>query len=118
MSYEFYKVLHVLSVLVLFTSLGTLAIASSREGERLQRLARIAHGVALVIIFVAGFGLMARLGMFGSIPAWAWAKIVLWLGLGLIVMPMRRRPDWAVWLWSLVSVGGALAVWLAVQKPF
>jgi hypothetical protein len=118
MSYEFYKVLHVFAVALLFTSLGTLAAAGFGEGGRLGRLAKIAHGVALAIIFVAGFGLMARLGLFGEIPLWAWAKMGLWLVLGFAVIPLRRRPEWAGRLWLVIPVVGGLAAWLAIQKPF
>jgi hypothetical protein len=108
----------VFSVLLLFTSLGTLAAAAQSNGERFKRLAGIAHGIAVTIIFVAGFGLLARLGMFGSIPIWAWLKIGLWLVLGLIVLPLRRKPEWATALWLAIPVVGGLAVWLAIAKPF
>ena len=118
MSYEFYKILHVFSVLLLFTSLGTLAASVRSEDRRLRRLAGVAHGVALAIIFVAGFGLLARLGMFGSIPAWAWLKMGLWVVLAMIVIPLRRKPEWTTALWALIPIVGGLAVWLAVQKPF
>ncbi len=118
MSYEFYKVLHVFAVALLMTSLGTLATAGLGKGDRIHRVAKIAHGVALTIIFVAGFGLMARLGLFGGIPLWAWAKISLWLVLGLAVIPLRRRPEWVGRLWLVIPVVGGLAAWLAIQKPF
>jgi len=117
MSYFSYKILHLFAVLLLFTSLGSLAAAGS-GGERLRRLASVAHGVALAVILVAGFGLLARLGLFGSIPGWAWFKIGLWLLLGLAVLPLRRKPEWTVWLWPLIPVVGGLAAWMAVQKPF
>ncbi len=118
MSYFFYKILHVFAVILLFTSLGTLAAAGSDASGRLRRLAGIAHGVAMALILVAGFGLLARLGLFGSIPGWAWLKIGLWLLLGLAVLPLRRRPEWAVGLWPLIPIVGGLAAWLAVAKPF
>ena len=118
MSYEFYKILHVLSVILLFTSLGTLAASVRSDSNGLRRLAGISHGIALAIIFVAGFGLMARLGMFGEIPVWAWLKIGLWLVLALIVLPLRRMPERATALWLAIPIVGGLAVWLAVLKPF
>ena len=118
MSYEFYKVLHVAAALLLFTSLGTLAASVHSSNDRFRKIAGIAHGISLGVIFVAGFGLMARLGMFGAIAVWAWLKIGLWLVLGLIVLPLRRKPDWATRLWLLIPFLGAIAVWLAVQKPF
>ncbi len=118
MSYEFYKILHVFSALLLFTSLGTLAATVRSENHQLRRLAGVAHGIALAVIFVAGFGLMARLGMFGAIAVWAWFKIGLWLALALVVIPLRRKPEWATALWLSIPILGGLAVWLAVQKPF
>lgn len=118
MSYEFYKILHVSAVVLLFTSLGTLAASESVKGGGLRRFAKIAHCAALTVIFVAGFGLLARLGMFGAIPLWAWAKMGLWLLLGLTVVPLRRKPDWTVKLWIVIAGMGGLATWFAVQKPF
>ena len=117
-SYGLYKVLHLFGILLLFTSLGTLAAGAKAENGTLRRIAGAAHGISLVIILVAGFGLLARLGMFGAIPLWAWTKVGLWLLLGLVVLPLRRKPDWAVWLWVVLPFLGGLAAWLAVQKPF
>jgi len=118
MSYEFYKILHVFAVLLLFTSLGTLAVSARSETSQLRRLAAVSHGVALAIIFVAGFGLLARLGMFGSIPIWAWLKMGLWLILAAVVIPLRRKPEWATALWFTIPIVGGLAAWFAVAKPF
>ena len=118
MSLDFYKVLHIFSVLLLFTSLGTAAAIGSADGGRLRRLAGIGHGVALVLIMVAGFGLLAKLRMFDSIPGWVLVKVGLWFLLGVAIVPLRRRPEWTVWLWPVFPVVGGVAAWLAVAKPF
>ena len=118
MTYGFYKVVHLFGVLLLFTSLGALAASAKAESGPLKRIAGAAHGIALVIILVAGFGLMARMSMFGAIPLWAWAKVGVWLLLGIAVLPLRRKPEWAVWLWVALPFVGGLAAWLAVTKPF
>jgi hypothetical protein len=118
MSYEFYRVLHVFSIILLFTSLGTLAAVGGAASGRLRRLAAAAHGVALALILVAGFGLLARLGMFGAIPHWAWLKLGIWLLLAMAVLPLRRKPEWSVWLWPLLPIAGGGAAWLAIAKPF
>lgn len=118
MSLEFYKILHIFSVMMLFTALGTVAAAGTTGGGRLRRLAGVAHGLALALILVAGFGLLAKLRMLGSIPGWVLIKLGLWFLLGLAVLPLRRRPEWTVWLWLLIPVLGGLAAWLAVTKPF
>lgn len=118
MSYEFYRVLHVFAIILLFTSLGTLAATAGTTSSQLRRLAGVAHGVALVIVLVAGFGLLARLNMFGAIPNWAWAKFGLWLILAMAVVPLRRKPEWAVVIWTGLPILGGLAAWLAITKPF
>ena len=118
MSYQFYTVVHVVGVLFLFTALGALAATAGSPSAPLRKIASIAHGAALAVIFVAGFGLLARLGYFGSIPLWAYLKMALWLVLGLVVFPLKKKPEWAAALWVLMPVIGGLAVWLAVAKPF
>ena len=118
MSYQTYTVIHVVGVIFLFSALGALAGTAGSTHSVLRRTASIAHGVALALIFVAGFGLLARLGFLGSIPAWAWAKRTLWAALGAVVVPLKRRPEWAPLLWVAMPVLGGVAAWLAITKPF
>jgi hypothetical protein len=49
---------------------------------------------------------------------WAWTKMGLWLILGAIVVPLKRKPEWAPALWIAMPIIGGLAAWLAVMKPF
>jgi hypothetical protein len=118
MSYEFYTMLHVTGVIFLFSALGVLAATAGATRTPLRRAASIAHGVALAVILVAGFGLLARLGFFGNIPGWAWTKMVLWLVLGASVVLLKRKPEWALGLWLSVAAVGGIAAMLAVIKPF
>jgi hypothetical protein len=118
MSYEFYNVVHVIGVIILFSALGALAATAGSRDARLRRWASVAHGVASAIIFIAGFGLLARLGHFGAIPLWGYLKMVAWAILALAVVPLRRRPEWAGALWLVLPVVGGVAVWLAVLQPF
>jgi hypothetical protein len=117
-SYLTYKILHLVAVLFLFTSLGSLAVLGRTGDDRLRRLAGIVHGVSVVTVLVAGFGLLARLGFFGDIPTWAWLKMAVWGALALAAWPLRRRPEWAVALWLLLPAIGGVAAWLAIAKPF
>ena len=122
MPYEFYKVLHLLAILVLFTAMGGLAMVTLRGGtdEELKAARKplvILHGVALLVIFVAGFGLMAKLGMMQSgWPKWIFGKLAIWVILGGAVA-MLKRPMGIAWYLLLPVVGG-LGAWLAVYKPF
>lgn len=123
MSYEAYKVLHLLAILLLFTGLGGLAVNAMRTGAEdevrpLRKFLSITHGVALLVIFVAGFGLMARTGLMGGgWPLWIWIKLGVWLALGASVVLVRRKPELGR-AWVLVlPLLGAVAVYMAVAKP-
>jgi hypothetical protein len=118
MSYEFYNIVHVIGVVVLFAALGVLAAGAGSQRPPMRKAAAISHGVALAVIFVAGFGLLARLGHFGAIPLWAYLKMVMWALLAVVVVPIRRKPEWAPTLLALTPVIGGIAIWLAVSQPF
>lgn len=119
---DVYKVLHLLGIMLLFASIGGLAILGLRGGEErevkpLRKVLSIVNGVALLVVFVAGFGLMARLGIMSGWPTWIYLKIALWLVLGASVTLIRRTPEMGrVWLILLPLVGGA-AAWVAVTHP-
>ena len=117
MSYLTYKVLHLVAILFLFTSMGSLAALVRTGDQGLRRLALIVHGVSSVVILVAGFGLLARLGFFGDIPIWAWLKMGVWLLLALAVVPLLRRPELGRVLWLVLPVLGGIGAWLAIAKP-
>lgn len=118
MSYEFYRVLHIIGIVLLFTSLGGLAAIGGKTNDRLRRFASIAHGIAVAVILIAGFGLLARLKMFDGFPPWIWVKLGIWLTLAMAVLPLRRKPELASWLFLAIPLFGGIAAWLAVYKPF
>ena len=118
MSYLTYKILHLVAIFFLLTSLGSMAVLGRNGDARWRTLAGIVHGVSIVAILVAGFGLLARLGHFGDIPTWAYLKIGLWLLLAVAVVPLRRRPELGLVLWLLLPAVAGVAAWLAVVKPF
>lgn len=123
MSLLFYKVLHLAGIMLLFAALGAHALLAIQGGPPAEAKAKrrplmIAHGVALLMILVAGFGLMARLGMASMPwPTWVWGKVGIWLVLGGVVALVRRQAGFAVlWVWIL-PLFGAVAAYLAVFKP-
>jgi hypothetical protein len=118
MSYELYRVLHIIGIVLLFTSLGALAAIGGRTDDRLRRFAAIIHGVAVAVILIAGFGLLARLKMFGGFPTWIWIKLGIWLTLAMAVLPLRRKSEFASWFFLAFPLLGGIAAWLAVYKPF
>jgi len=118
MSYEFYRVLHIIGIVLLFFSLGALAAIGGRTDDRLRSFAAIIHGVAVAVILIAGFGLLARLGMFGGFPPWIWIKLAIWLTLAVAVLPLRRKSELASRVFVAFPLLGGIAAWLAVYKPF
>jgi hypothetical protein len=121
MSYEFYKVVHLLGILALFTSLGGLVMLVLRGGAesettRLRKMLLGVGGVSLLVIFVAGFGLMARREMMGAPwPLWIYFKLGFWLVLGASQTVVRRIP--ATWWYLLLPALGAGAAYFAIAKP-
>ncbi len=113
MSYEFYKVLHLAGLVTLFTSLGALAFV---PGERRKPLMMM-HGIATVVMLVAGFGLLARLGLMGNLGPWVYGKLAIWLVMGAAPVILRRKPKMALTI-LLVSIAlGAISACLAIYKP-
>ena len=119
MSYEFYKVLHILGVALLFLALGGLAGHGLNGGDRSTNKARGlmvgTHGLALVLLLVAGFGMLAKGPGGGTmLPGWIHPKLLIWLLLGAALMPLQRRPALARPLWILLPLLAAAAGYLAL----
>ena len=125
MPYEFYKVLHLSSILLLFLSLGGYFFRSSKtedyqDGISIPRkLLIISHGIASFLILLSGFGLAARLGYVQvGLPGWIHGKLLIWLILGGIIVVIRKKIEKAFLIWPLVITLGIAAAILAVYKPF
>lgn len=121
MSYEFYKVLHIIGLACLLLGFGLglsyflLAKGGKGGGNRALKIWTFAlHGVGLAIMFVAGFGLLAKMGLMGGMPDWVYGKLVVWLALAAAITLVKRRPQWfpalAVVIVGLVGYAAKLAI--------
>lgn len=122
MSYETYKAIHLLGILLLFTALGGSAMLALRGGDDAQvrpyrKMLAATHGVALLVVFVAGFGLMARLGIMTGWPLWIWVKLGVWLALGAVVVIIRRKPELGRAWYVVLPLIGSIAAYVAITKP-
>ncbi|HLV02717.1 MAG TPA: hypothetical protein VKZ59_15715 [Acidobacteriota bacterium] len=120
MSYFAYKWIHLVGVFMILLSFGGLVVvhslAPSNAGWR--RLGAITNGIGLLVVLVAGFGLMARLGLGAQFPVWLLLKLLIWLLFGAAMMVASRKVELASTLWWLSLVLAGAAAYLAIYKPF
>ena len=122
-SYQTYKVLHILGVLLAFAAVGGLALTvangATRATSSVRRLIGVTHGVAMFIILLGGFGALARLGvMHGNLPGWVLVKLACWVVLAVLVAIPYRKPELARPIFWFLPVLGGIAVVMAIYKPF
>ncbi|MGZ3743635.1 MAG: hypothetical protein ACXWRE_15570 [Pseudobdellovibrionaceae bacterium] len=121
MSYEFYKILHLLGLMLLFFGLSgalTLKMAGAAFTGSVKTMAFLTHGIGLFLLLVGGFGLLAKLGFMGNIPAWALAKLAIWVLFGGCISLAKRKGQIGWPLMILFVALGTTAAWLAIAKPF
>lgn len=116
---EIYEVLHILGIAWLFAALGGAVMHALNGGDKASNKARklmaASHGIALVIILVAGFGLLEKKGLaFGT---WVYIKLGLWLVLGASLTLIQKKPAMARGFWFLLPLLAAAGAYLAVYKP-
>ena len=121
LSYSVYKVVHLLGVLLVFTAVGGVvahaAGGGSKDSNPFKKQLTMAHGIGLVLALVAGFGLLARLGLsMGS--GWVMGKLVIWLFMGAATVLPYRGEGLARTLLFLLPPVGAIGAYLAIYKPF
>jgi len=118
MSYEIYKVLHLLGLSLVVLSLGGILLHTLNGGTKssnsFRKGAMITHGVGLLLLLVAGFGMLARLGIH-SFPGWVIGKLAIWAFLGACV-GLAYKQKLAQKLWVAVPVLVGVAAVLAVFK--
>lgn len=117
MTYDFYKVLHLFGMSLVLTSLGGVILhvvnGGTKDSNLFRKGAMIAHGVGLLLLIVAGFGMLAKLGIHG-VPWWVGVKILIWLILGGLAALAYKRPAAAAKLWVGVPLLATLAAILGV----
>lgn len=109
-----YKIIHLAGIMGLFAALGS-AIAGTCSS--CKKSAGILHGVALLLILISGFGMIAKLG-YGYAEGWVIAKIVIWLILGGVMVLAKKHTLKPPALMGIVLLCGILSAWLGIMKPF
>jgi uncharacterized membrane protein SirB2 len=116
-----YKNLHLIGVFMILVALGGFIVQQIHvtTPERVwRRSIAITHGIGMVLALVGGFGLLAHMHIFWPWPGWVVGKIIIWLVFGVLVALIGRTPALAKPLWWSTIALGAIAAYLALNKPF
>jgi hypothetical protein len=111
LSLQFYHIAHIVGLIFVFVGFGALLSSDS------ARSAMKWHGTGLLISLISGFGLLAKLGIFKSMPTWVYIKIALWLVLGFLPVLARRRVIAAPLVVILAIITAAVMGYLGYMKP-
>ena len=108
---NFYSLLHITGILLVFIGYGSLiGLALSKvENTKVKKLGAITSGIGLTLLLVAGFGLIAKMG-YSYTSTWLIVKMIIWLILGSIVAFINRKPEWAKLLWWITLLLGFIAI--------
>jgi hypothetical protein len=110
MDYTTYQIIHLVGLAAV--ALGT---GGMMAGGNNRKLFAIWQGVGLIVVLVAGFGMLAK-GKLGF-PHFAIVKLILWVVVGMMPLILRKlkTPLTVNILISLALVG--ILAWLGVMKP-
>jgi hypothetical protein len=119
-TYEFYNVLHIVGIILVFMALGAALLHAGNGGTREQNPSRkpVAglHGLGLLLILIAGFGMLAkRQLMVDGLPGWIHPKLLVWLLLGAAPALIMRKPGSVSVLWVVVPLLGAVAAYFGIN---
>jgi hypothetical protein len=115
MNPELYRVIHVSCALLLYLSLG--AVVFGPRDEKPSKLAMALHGLALLLMVVAGVGVVHK-DPDVDWGNWLYAKIGCWLLVGALPVLVRKGTVPRFFGLLLAIAAGGAAAWLAIVKPF
>jgi hypothetical protein len=121
MTYEFYKIVHMLGLITLFFGFGGLLV-TAYAGVALNTKARMmgfaTHGLGLILLLLGGFGMLGKMGLMKQLPGWALAKLGIWVLMGAAISIVKRKGHIG-WPIAILLFGlGTTAAMLAITKPF
>ena len=120
-SYQIYKIVHLVGIGMLLMSIAGLigaAVIKADPKFKGRGFFMASHGLGLFLSLLGGFGLLARLGLTSGLPGWVYAKLAIWLILGLITLVVKKARHLAIPVFYATILFFGLAAYLAGYKPF
>jgi hypothetical protein len=110
-----YRIIHLVGLAALTLGLGGMLASGGILAGGNRKTFAIWNGVALLVLLISGFGLLAKLHL--GFPHFAIMKVILWLVIGALPVLFRRLklPLSAAIVIVLVLVG--VMAWLGATKP-
>lgn len=104
---------------MVFLGYGALIARSmaASDNHSIRKLGSITSGIGLLLILIAGFGLIARMGYSYTAP-WIIVKFLIWLALGGMIAVINRKPALASKLWWILLALGVLATVMVYYVRF
>ena len=117
-SYTLFLLLHIVGIVLLFMALGGLALhgiaGGTRETNPARGLLGATHGVGLLLIVIAGFGMLGvKYG--GAMPGWVHPKLLAWIGLAAAPALLARKPGASKAVWFVAPLLGLLAAYFGLN---
>lgn len=119
-SYQLYNLLHILGIVLVFMSLGGYALhginGGTKETNGARGLLAATHGVGVLLILVAGFGMLARIQpMSAGLPGWLHPKLLVWVLIGAAPALLNRKPQWSKALWFVIPLLAAASAFFGIN---
>jgi hypothetical protein len=110
MAYTTYQIIHLVGLAALAIGMGGM-LANGNN----RKLFAIWQGVGLLVVLVAGFGMLAK-GKLGM-PHFAIVKTILWVVVAALPVILRKlKAPLSAGILAFLALVGILA-WLGVTKP-
>lgn len=121
MTFETYKVIHIIGLVLLALGLG--GMLSAPPDQKAPRWTMIQHGLGVLILFGAGFGMMAKypdgsISSPGQWPVWLIVKMAIWFFLAAMPSLIKHKSIPRSMGWLVVLLLAGAAAYLGIVKPF